>query len=165
MSTSSPRASWPEARGTGVHHIQARKAFEPGSGAFPARIVEHDDSTVVVERLSDRAAVRLTVGRPVDLAAALARDDVTRLDGSPLALVHEGYGVIGVATGLAEPPAQIRVLSNVSRLENGDAAEIPAVDDTQPSWQLFAVRAVPVVGVRRREGSRSSASPSPATPS
>ncbi len=144
MSTTSPRASWPSGKATSVHWIQARRAFERASGAYAARIVEHDDATVVVERLSDRTAVTLTVGRPVHLTATLARNDVTRLDGLPLALVSEYFGVLGVATGPADPPPQLRVLSSVSRFEDGETVEIPNVDDSQPSWQLFAVRAVTI---------------------
>lgn len=139
MSISSSRAPWPEGRSTGVHHIQARKAFEPGSGAYPAQIVEHNDATVVVERLLDRTAVTLAVARPIDFAATLDRDDLARLDSSPLALVHEGLGVLGVATGPAAAPPRIALLSTISRLEDGYAVEIPAADDTQPSWQLFGV--------------------------
>jgi hypothetical protein len=123
-----------------VHWIQARKAFEPGSGAYPARIVAHDDAAFVVERLADRAIIVLLVGRPAALAAALARDDLTRRDGLPLALVHEGFGVLALATGPANAPSRITIGSTVARLEDGEAVEIPAVDDSQPSWQLFAAR-------------------------
>ena len=62
------------------------------------------------------------------------------IETAPLVLVSEAYGVLGIATGPAEPPAQLRVWSNISVLEDGEAVEIPAVDPEQPSLQLLAAR-------------------------
>ncbi len=39
-------------------------------------------------------------------------------------------------------PAQLRVWPKISRLEDGEAVEIPAVDDGQPSLQLLAASRV-----------------------
>jgi hypothetical protein len=142
MSISSSRASWPEGHPTSVHYIQVRKAFESGGGAYSARIVERHGTTVVVERLPDRAAATFVVARPFHLASVLARDDLTRWGGSPLALVSERYGVLAVATGPPEPPDQLSVLPTVTRLEDGETVEIPTMDEDQPSWQLFAAKVV-----------------------
>lgn len=46
-----------------------------------------------------------------------------------------------VAAGPSIAPSRIEVLSSVSRFENGETVELPNVDDIQPSWQLFAIRA------------------------
>lgn len=123
-----------------VHHIQARKAFRPGGGSYPARLVSALDAEALVARLSDAVQVALVVARPERLAAVLRRADVSLIQAAPLVLVSEVYGVLGVATGPAEPPAQLRVWSNISLLEDGEAVEIPAVEPEQPSLQLVAAR-------------------------
>lgn len=123
-----------------VHHTQARKAFRPGGGSYAGRLVSALDRDALVARLSDDVQVALVVARPERLAAVLRRADVSLIETAPLVLVSEAYGVLGVATGPTEPPAQLRVWSNVSLLENGEAVEIPAVDPEQPSLQLLAAR-------------------------
>jgi hypothetical protein len=95
---------------------------------------------VIVERTIDLVTTALLVGRPDRLTAVLARPDLTLLRGAPLALVSEHYGIVGVATGPKELVEQLRVLSDLSRLEDGETVEIPAVADTQPSLQLLAAR-------------------------
>ena len=123
-----------------VHHIQARKAFRPGGGSYAGRLVSALDADALVARLSDDVQVALVVARPQRLAAVLRRADVSLIETAPLVLVSEAYGVLGVATGPAAPPAQLRVWSNISLLEDGEAVEIPAVDPEQPSLQLLAAR-------------------------
>jgi hypothetical protein len=123
-----------------VHHIQARKAFRPGGGSYAGRLISALDSDALVARLSDQVQVALVVARPERLAAVLRRSDVSLIETAPLVLVSEAYGVLGVATGPAEPPVQLRVWSNISVLEDGEAVEIPAVDPEQPSLQLLAAR-------------------------
>jgi hypothetical protein len=125
-----------------VHHIQARKAFRPGGGSYPGRLISAIDAEALVARLSDHVRVVLVVARPDRLAAVLRRADVSVVETAPLVLVSEAYGVLGIATGPAEPPAQLRVWANISRLEDGEAVEIPAVDEEQPSLQLLAARRV-----------------------
>jgi hypothetical protein len=125
-----------------VHHIQARKAFRPGGGSYPGRLISAIDAEALVARLSDHVRVVLVVARPERLAAVLRRADVSVVETAPLVLVSEAYGVLGIATGPAEPPAQLRVWANISRLEDGEAVEIPAVDEEQPSLQLLAARRV-----------------------
>ncbi|HKA94178.1 MAG TPA: hypothetical protein VKE97_10255, partial [Acidimicrobiia bacterium] len=66
--------------------------------------------------------------------------DVSLIETAPLVLVSESHGVLGIATGPAEPPSRLRVWSNISLLEDGEAVEIPAVDPEQPSLQLLAAR-------------------------
>jgi hypothetical protein len=131
---------WPTDRPTGVHHIQARHAFEQGAAAYLARLLVVVDGIALVERLPDATTTALIIARPDRLTAILARGDLTTLGGSPLALVSESRGILGIATGPAEPPQQLRVWSNVSRLEEGEAVEIPAADEEQPSLQLLAAR-------------------------
>jgi hypothetical protein len=125
-----------------VHHIQARKAFRPGGGSYPGRLVSASDGEALVARLSDHVRVVLMVARPERLAAVLRRADISLVETAPLVLVSEAYGVLGIATGPAEPPLQLRVWPNISRLEDGEAVEIPAVDEEQPSLQLLAARRV-----------------------
>jgi hypothetical protein len=125
-----------------VHHIQARKAFRPGGGSYPGRLISAVAGEALVARLSDHVRVVLVVARPDRLAAVLRRADVSVVETAPLVLVSEAYGVLGVATGPAEPPAQLRVWANISLLEDGEAVEIPAVDEEQPSLQLLAARRV-----------------------
>lgn len=125
-----------------VHHIQARKAFRPGGGSYPGRLVSASDGEALVARLSDHVRVVLMVARPERLAAVLRRADISLVETAPLVLVSEAYGVLGIATGPAEPPPQLRVWPNISRLEDGEAVEIPAVDEEQPSLQLLAARRV-----------------------
>jgi hypothetical protein len=121
-----------------VHHSQARKAFRPGGGSYAARLVSAVDRDALLARLSDHLRVALVVARPDRLAAVLRRADVSLIETAPLVLVSEAYGVIGIATGPAEPPPQLRVWSNISRIEDGEAVEIPAVDPDQPNLQLLA---------------------------
>jgi hypothetical protein len=123
-----------------VHHIQARKAFRPGGGSYAGRLISALDSNALVARLSDHVQVSLVVARPERLAAVLRRSDVSLIETAPLVVVSEAYGVLGVATGPLEPPPQLRVWSNISLLEDGEAVEIPAVDPEQPSLQLLAAR-------------------------
>lgn len=123
-----------------VHHIQARRAFRPGGGSYAGRLVSALDSEALVARLSDDVQVALVVARPQRLAAVLRRADVSLIETAPFVVVSEAYGVLGIATGPARPPAQLRVWSNISLLEDGEAVEIPAVDDEQPSLQLLAAR-------------------------
>ena len=123
-----------------VHHIQARRAFRPGGGFYAGRLVSALHSDALVARLSDDVQVALVVARPERLAAVLRRADVSLIETAPLVLVSEAYGVLGIATGPAKPPAQLRVWSNISLLEDGEAVEIPAVDPEQPSLQLLAAR-------------------------
>jgi hypothetical protein len=125
-----------------VHRIQARRAFRPGGGSYPGRLISSLDGEALVARLSDHVRVVLVVARPDRLAAVLRRADVSVVETAPLVLVSEAYGVLGIATGPAEPPAQLRVWANISRLEDGEAVEIPAVDEEQPSLQLLAARRV-----------------------
>jgi hypothetical protein len=132
-------AQWPRGRPTTVHHIQARQAFRPGAGAYPGRLLSALDGEALVDRLSDHTNVIFVVARPDRLAAVLRRADISLIQSAPLVLVSETHGVLGIATGPAEPPAHLRVWSNVSRLEEGEAVEIPAVDEEQPSLQLLAV--------------------------
>jgi hypothetical protein len=136
-------ARWSDGRPAAVHHIQARRAFRPGSGAYAGRLISALDGEALVDRLSNQETVALVVARPERLAAVLRRTDVLLIETAPLVLVSEAYGVLGIATGPAEPPAQLRVWSNISRLEDGEAVEIPALDDDQPSLQLLAARPVP----------------------
>jgi len=123
-----------------VHHSQARKAFRPGGGFYAARLVSAVDRDALVARLSDQLRVALVVARPDRLAAVLSRADVSLIETAPLVLVSESHGVLGIATGPAEPPSRLRVWSNISLLEDGEAVEIPAVDPEQPSLQLLAAR-------------------------
>jgi hypothetical protein len=125
-----------------VHHIQARKAFRPGGGSYPGRLISAVAGEALVARLSDHVRVVLIVARPDRLAAVLRRADVSVVETAPLVLVSEAYGVLGIATGPAKPPAQLRVWANISLLEDGEAVEIPAVDEEQPSLQLLAARRV-----------------------
>jgi hypothetical protein len=129
---------WPPDRGTGIHHVQARLAFGPKGGAYAARLTGVVDGTVLVERLPESPTTALIVARPDRLTSVLARDDLTMIRGAPLALVNEISGVLGIATGPRQLADQLRILSNVSRLEDGEAVEIPAVEDAQPSLQLLA---------------------------
>lgn len=123
-----------------VHHSQARKAFRPGGGSYAARLVSAVDRDALVARLSDHLEIALVVARPDRLAEVLRRADVSLIEAAPLVLVSEAYGVLGVATGPTEAPAQLRVWANISLLEDGEAVEIPAVEPEQPSLQLIAAR-------------------------
>jgi hypothetical protein len=123
-----------------VHHAQARNAFRPGGGSYAGRLVSALDGDALVARLSDHVHVALVIARPDRLAAVLRRADVSLIETAPLVLVSEAYGVLGIATGPPEPPPELRVWSNISLLEDGEAVEIPAVDPEQPSLQLLAAR-------------------------
>jgi hypothetical protein len=136
MTRFSRHAQWPADLPKSVHHIEARKAFEPGSDAYPARLRSAANGMVIVERISDWSAKVLVTASPDRLAAILGREDVTRIGRDPLVLVSEARCPLALATGPSEAPAKIAIRSNISRLENGEAVEIPSADDAQPSWQL-----------------------------
>jgi hypothetical protein len=133
-------ARWPDGRAKSVHHIQAKNAFGLRSDAYPGRLIWALNDEALVDRLSDHSTVALVVARPERLAAVLRRTDICLIEAAPLVLLSEARGVLGIATGPAEPPPELRVLSNISRLEDGESVEIPAVDDDQPSLQLLAAR-------------------------
>lgn len=135
---------WPTERATGIHSIQARLAFEPGAEGYPARLITAVDGSALIERAPDGTTAEFIVALPDRLARLLGREDLTMFRGTPLVLVSERYGVLGVATGPSDVPSQLRIGSNVSRLEGGEAVEIPEVDDGQPALQLLA--AVPASG-------------------
>ena len=122
-----------------VHPIQARLAFETDAEAYLGRLIDVRDHVVTLERVSDRNRRTVRVFLASRLSAILQRTDLTRVDGTPLVLVNEAYGVLGVATGPPEAPPQLRVQSSVSRIDDGEAVEIPAPDDDQPSLQLIAL--------------------------
>jgi hypothetical protein len=90
--------------------------------------------------MPDHTKVELVIVRPDRLAAILERTDLTRLRGAPLVLVSEGYRVLAVATGPDEAPGRVTCSPGVSRLEGGEAVEIPADGPDQPSWQLVGAQ-------------------------
>ena len=139
MTTAASGASSPTHHHTHVHHGQVSRAFKADSGAYLARLVAFEDPTALLERVPDGPIAAFVVALPDEFATTLARDDLTLLNGAPLALASPAWGVLGIATGPASPPAHLSVVF-VSRLEGGHAVEIPASDAEQPSWQLFAIR-------------------------
>jgi hypothetical protein len=134
---------WPSKRPTSIHWIQARLAFESGGDACQCRLISVVGGTVLVERLPAASTTALVIALPHRLAALLGRDDLTLFRGTPFGLVSELYGVLGIATGPREIADELCICSGVSRLENGETVEIPAVDDAQPSLQLLAAVRVP----------------------
>jgi hypothetical protein len=139
MSTAASGASSPANHRTHVHHGQVSRAFKASAGAYVARLVAYEEATALVERVPDGPVATFVIALPDEFAATLARNDLTLLNGAPLALVSPAWGVLGIATGPAAPPARLSVVF-VSRLEGGHAVEIPAADADQPSWQLFVIR-------------------------
>ncbi len=127
---------------TRVHHGQVSHGFTATAGAYPGRLVGLDGATASVERAPDGPVATFEVALPDELVTTLGRDDLTRLDGAPFVLVSPSYGVLSIGTGPATAPSRLRVVF-VSRLEGGRSVEIPACDDDQPSFQLFAVQALP----------------------
>jgi hypothetical protein len=128
---------------THVHHGQVSRGFTVEAGAYPGRLVRLHSANATVARVPDGSVAAFEIALPDELAATLAREDLTRLNGAPFVLVSPNYGVLGVGTGPATAPTRLQVVF-VSRLEGGHAVEIPGTDDEQPSFQLFAVRDLPV---------------------
>lgn len=113
--------------------------------ARPGRLLGTNGATVTVSYIDDGTTDAITVVDADRLGEVLGRDDLCRLNGSPLVLVNSHYRVMGIATGPAAPPPQIKVLI-VSRLENGSVVELINDSDTQPAWQLLAtVKTTPKV--------------------
>lgn len=139
--------AWPSGRAMSVHWIQVRKAFEPGSGAFPARLVGVHDGDVLVQPVRGGDPRSFVVARPARLESVLTRDDMTLLNDAPLVLVGERYGVLGIATGPPDPPRQLAVTFGVTRLEDGETVEMPG-SGGQPSFQLLR-RALGLAGAVR----------------
>jgi hypothetical protein len=92
--------------------------------------------------LADDSRLEVAIDDP-DFAQALNRDDLCRHNDEPVVLVNSYYGLIGLATGVAEPPSRLEVLYGFCRLENGSAVEIPGTHP-QPGWLLFRCTAQPV---------------------
>lgn len=134
------RTEFLTARPDQVHHRQAKLAFldDPAHPASPALLVSLDGDTVELQHLGGRPG-SVRVHHPDRLAEVLTRADLCRVQGHPLLLVNEHHGVLAVATGPATPPSQLAVLL-VSRLDDGGVVELVAADDSQPSWQTFALR-------------------------
>lgn len=125
-----------------LHHIQVKRAFldDAEHRARPAQLIATDQGAVQVRYLDDGTTGTVTVADPARLDAILARTDLCRVDDKPLLLVNTTYRVLGIATGPASPPPQLRVLI-VSRLENGEVVEL-VNEDPQPAWQLLALAPV-----------------------
>jgi hypothetical protein len=120
-------------------HQRVRAAFgaDPDHPARPATIVNADRGVVDL-RFLDGTSMAVSVLETERLAEVLGRGDLCRLHGDPLVLVNTDHAVLGVATGPPHPPASLEVLW-VSRLDDGTVVEVPGGDDTQPSWQTFAL--------------------------
>lgn len=122
----------------GLHPTQVRRALgtDGDRPARPATVLGADGDRVGLQLL-DGSTDTVRVTDPARLARVLDRADLCRLRGRPLALVNPGAGVLAVATGPAEPPAQLEVLF-VQVIEGGSVVELLGHED-QPGWQLLAL--------------------------
>lgn len=122
------------------HLIQARKALLEDAAHTVPCVVEGIDGSEVSLTTIRGDPVAATVARPAAFADALGRVDLTRLDGRPLALVSQRYGLLAVAFGPAAPPRRLEVVVAVDL--GTDPLEIPAdADAGQPGWLLFDLAA------------------------
>ena len=123
-----------------LHHIQVKLAFmaDPDHRARPGQLLGTKGATVTFSYIDDGTIDTITVVDAGRLGEVLGRDDLCRLDGSPLVLVNTHYRVMGIATGPPTPPPHVEVLI-VSRLENGSVVELINDSDTQPAWQVLAM--------------------------
>lgn len=126
-----------------IHPIAVRMAFghDRDHRAIPGTIKGISGDSLRVA-LADDSWLDVAINNP-DFAQALNRDDLCRQNDELVVLVNAYYGLIGLATGVAEPPSRLEVLYGFCRLENGSAVEIPGTHP-QPSWLLFRCTARPV---------------------
>ena len=121
---------------SGVHPTQVRRAFiEDRANMRPAVV----DALVGDElRLTalDGTQVTVRVADPAAVAAVIDEASATLFRGRRLALVNEGYRLVGLAFGPPEPPAQLAVTAVVD-LED---SSIPT-DGDQPGWRLVKLAA------------------------
>jgi hypothetical protein len=104
--------------------------------ASPAVVVEHGGHTLL--QLLDGTQLTVDVVDDDRLTEVLARDDLCRLQGLPLAMVNRHYDALLIATGPPTPPSALQVLI-VGILEDGLDVELPSDDPEQPGWQVFAL--------------------------
>ena len=120
-----------------IHPTAVRLAFgeDRNHPAIPGRIIGADgDSSIVA--LVNGTWVGISIDDPC-FSPALRRDDLCRYRGRELVvLVSAYYGLIGLATGPAEPPRRLAIRYGSVRLENGSAVEILG-EAPQPSWLVF----------------------------
>ena len=134
--TDTPTSTSPSAR---LHWIQVKLAFgnEGREPARPVTLVDVDGSTVRIRRrdLTERA---IEVVEPDRLAEVLASEDLCRLDGEPLLLVNTCYRVLGVATGPATAPRQLKT-SLAFAFENDSVTGVFPAGEDQPSFVTLAL--------------------------
>lgn len=123
-----------------LHWIQVKLAFGPEGKepARPATLVTIDGADVRVRYLDGTEEI-IQVVEPDRLARLLDSEDLCRLDGQALLLVSTAYRVLGVATGPATPPAQLRV-SLAFAFENETVTQVLPAGDDQPTLHTLALR-------------------------
>lgn len=122
-----------------LHPIQVHRGLKPPEAVLGS-LSDLDDETVSIVVSGTDEPLRASVFDPDRLRAVLEGDDVTRTDKGALVLYSRSYGILAVATGPRVAPAQVHCLWGVVRIDNGEAVEVPAADDSQPDWQLLALR-------------------------
>ncbi len=128
------RSEWPRDRGSvvsGVHVIHVRRAFiEDRANTRPALVDAFDDDELRLIAL-DGTRWTVQVADPTAVAAVIDESSATLVQGHRLALVNEGYRLVGLAFGPPEAPAQLSIVAVV----NLDDSSIPT-DGDQPGWRL-----------------------------
>lgn len=123
-----------------LHWIQVKLAFtdEGREPARPATLLGVEGPQLRVRYL-DGTEETLEIVEPERLAGLLRSEEICRLRGEPLLLVSTYYRVLGVATGPASPPPQLKV-SLAFAFENGSVTRVlPAAED-QPTLHTLALR-------------------------
>lgn len=133
-----------------LHWIQVKLAFGPEGRepARPATLLGVDGAEVRVRYL-DGAEETVAVVEPERLALLLGTEDLCRLHGRPLLLVNTCYRVLGVATGPADPPGELKV-SLAFAFDNNTVTRVLPAGEDQPTFQTLALWSE-----RRRQAARS----------
>lgn len=133
-------SEWPHGRPTRLFPTQVNRALRPEDGATIGTVLSARDGVVEIALRRDGTLRTLRVPFPERLADAIARPDLTRVDGRPLALVNVRMGVLGIAFGPAEPQPRLGWMFCCST-RDGEPVEVPGFDG-HPSWALLPVAEV-----------------------
>lgn len=119
-----------------------RHAFSPGpNGARMHVVTDHGSDWMTVLRIEDGELRHFNIDNPPRLEALLGREDLTRLDGRPLALVNRGHGLIAIAVGPPTPPETIEFLFvlNIAEMWMPGVPAAKGDPAVQPDWWLLGI--------------------------
>ncbi|MDX1691382.1 MAG: hypothetical protein R3290_10200 [Acidimicrobiia bacterium] len=121
-----------------VHPTHARREFGDTANVRFGPIVAVDGATMTIRLDGD--PTRWEAADADRLAAILGRDDLTRRDGHPVAMLNvERASLVAIAVGPAILPGRLEVAFGVFSLAE---ESLPGPSPDQPDWHLVRATAI-----------------------